>query len=204
LHIKEKKFKSKDKLIGATLNEFCENNFENASLNRIIKNAGISKGTFYYHFKNKESLYLFLLKEGFDAKWTFINSYTTEHTVDFSKMDIFDKFLYQAKAGMLFASEYPKYYKLGNMFLKEKGNPIYKKAIEHLRNDSSEILTHMIDAAYENNELHTSYSKEFINKLLIHLFSYYDDIFTDSTNDLDKSLANLENYVRFIKYGLKN
>ena len=32
--------------------------FENASLNRIIKKAGISKGAMYYYFDDKMDLYI--------------------------------------------------------------------------------------------------------------------------------------------------
>lgn len=187
----------------ATLNEFCENNFENASLNRIIKNAKISKGTFYYHFENKEALYIHLLKKSVDAKWQFINNYTQEQQADFSEMDIFDKFLYQAKAGAVFANSNPKYNKLSIMFVKEKGNEIYDKAIEQLNGTTDDILKGMITEAYKNSELNTAFSEDFITQVLSYLFKYYDDIFYDNITDLDASINNLENFVEFMKHGLK-
>ena len=186
------------------MNEFCENDFESASLNRIIKNAGISKGTFYYHFENKEALYLFLLEKGVSAKWNYISDYTKTNKADFSKMDIFDKFLYQAKAAALFADKYPRYHKLSNMLTKEKGNPIYEKALSHLKTNTSDILEGMVAEAYENNELDTQFSKKFLSQLLAHLFSYFDDIFADTEGDLQHTLDTLESYVEFIKYGIKN
>jgi len=56
--VQGKKFKNKDKLLNAALDEFGKYSYKQASLNRIIKKAGISKGSFYFHFKDKKSLYL--------------------------------------------------------------------------------------------------------------------------------------------------
>jgi hypothetical protein len=144
-----------------------------------------------------------LLEKSIEAKWTFINQYTKEHAVDFSKMGVFDKFLYQAKAGALFSDINPKYHQLSNMFVKEKGTELYDKAIAKLQDNTNDILRNMIHEAYMNNEFGAAYSEEFINQLLTHLFSYFDDIFTNSPRSIEKTLSNLESYVHFIKYGLK-
>lgn len=118
-------------------------------------------------------------------------------------MDIFDKFLYQAKAGVIFSDTNPKYHKLSNMFFKEKGTTLYEKAIAKLHDDTNDILKNMIHEAYINDEFDTAYSEEFINQLINHLFNYFDDIFTNSPKTLEETINNLENYVQFIKYGLK-
>lgn len=200
--IRNSSFKSRDALMEATLDEFCEINYENASLNRIIKNAGISKGTFYYHFKNKEDLYKHLLMKSVDAKWEYINNYTKENSADFSSMDIFDKFLYQAKVGAMFASEYPRYNKLGNMFAKEKGTPIYEAVIAEIGDGSIDMLEQMVHEAYMSGELDTTYDEDFIEQLFRNLFSNYNDIF-NYTDDVERNLKNLEDFVRFMKNGLR-
>lgn len=61
-------FKRNNELIRAALDEFSIHSYENASLNKIIKNAGISKGLFYYHFDDKKALYSFILKKGMDKR----------------------------------------------------------------------------------------------------------------------------------------
>lgn len=202
--IKDKVFKSKDKVIAATLDEFSEYSFKDASLNRIIKASGISKGTFYYHFENKEALYFYLLKIGVDAKWEFINEQTGKESADFDKMDIFDKFLNQAITGMLFAYSHPKYYKLTKMFSKEKGTSIYVKALSYLKADTHDILDNMIKDAIANKEVNPNYDEDFVRKILGHMFSVYDEIFYNQNDlDLDIVTKNLESYITFLKYGFK-
>lgn len=44
-------------ILGAALDEFATRGFGAASLNRIIDAAGISKGSMYYYFDDKEELY---------------------------------------------------------------------------------------------------------------------------------------------------
>jgi AcrR family transcriptional regulator len=44
-------------ILSAALNEFATHGFHDASLNRVIDAAGISKGSMYYYFDSKEDLY---------------------------------------------------------------------------------------------------------------------------------------------------
>ena len=53
----------KKKLVDASFKEFSLNNFNDASINRIIKEAGISRGSFYMYFEDKKDLYFYLLEQ---------------------------------------------------------------------------------------------------------------------------------------------
>ena len=57
----------RNKLINAGFNEFSLYNFNDASINRIIKEAGISRGSFYMYFEDKKDLYFYLLEEYLDV-----------------------------------------------------------------------------------------------------------------------------------------
>lgn len=47
-------------ILRAALEEFAAHGFHDASLNRVIGAAGISKGSMYYYFDGKEDLYAYL------------------------------------------------------------------------------------------------------------------------------------------------
>ena len=51
----------KDRLIEACLEEFSSYTFTDSSINRIIKNAEISRGSFYQYFEDKEDCYMEVL-----------------------------------------------------------------------------------------------------------------------------------------------
>ncbi|WP_304509495.1 TetR/AcrR family transcriptional regulator [Anaerotignum sp.] len=197
-----KKFERRDQLIAAALEEFIDKDYEKASLNTIIKNANLSKGVFYYHFKNKESLYIALLEDASNKKWQYIKTHSNNK--DFCEMDIFDGFLYQAKIGVKFARDFPKYHQLARMFSKEKGNPIYHTSLKYIKISGTDALEKMIKAAYQNEEIRSDYPISFTIPLLSHLFTEFDSIFyLDGNNDLEKTLELLEKYVEFMRYGLK-
>lgn len=52
----------KSRIFDAALQEFSVRTFSQASLNQIIKNADIPKGSFYQYFENKEDLYLYIME----------------------------------------------------------------------------------------------------------------------------------------------
>ena len=53
----------KKKLIDASFKEFSLYNFNDVSINRIIKEASISRGSFYMYFVDKKDLYFYLLEQ---------------------------------------------------------------------------------------------------------------------------------------------
>ncbi len=199
--MKEKGFQRKEQVIDAALQEFTTNDYEKASLNHIIKLSGISKGTFYYHFHNKEALYLYLLKTGSDMKWQYIEEQIKTRAIDFEKMDIFDKFLYQAEISIGFSALYPDYHTLGLMFSKEKNHPIYQIALAYLGGNSMELIGSMVQESYLKQEFKSEFDQDFLNKVLSYLLIHFDQIF-DNT-DSEKNLENLAQYVNFMKYGCK-
>lgn len=48
------------RIINASMNEFAQKGYLNASTNQIVKEAEISKGILFHYFKNKKELFLFL------------------------------------------------------------------------------------------------------------------------------------------------
>lgn len=53
-------------ILDAALDEFAAHGFRDASLNRIIAAAGISKGSMYYYFDGKEDLYIHVIRAGLE------------------------------------------------------------------------------------------------------------------------------------------
>ncbi|KKO55325.1 TetR/AcrR family transcriptional regulator [Paenibacillus sp. DMB20] len=203
--MKDKTFERKTELIEAALNEFTTKSYDDASLNTIIKDAGISKGTFYYHFSDKQALYLYLLKTSVYAKWKFINEKNSNNPESCTDGDIFENFKRQARLAIEFALEYPKYHKLSRMFSKEQGNPIYKVAQDHLGSDTKDILGGMVDKAIKAGNFKKEYSREFLVKTLSYLFSHFHEIFDkDEDFEFERMISNLDTYVYFIRHGMAN
>lgn len=51
-----------EKILNVAMEEFAFNSFEKVTIDNIVKKAGISKGSFYQYFLNKEDVYQYLFK----------------------------------------------------------------------------------------------------------------------------------------------
>ena len=54
-------------ILAVAAEEFAARGFDNSSLNRIIDQAGISKGAAYYYFDDKADLFATVIRDGMDA-----------------------------------------------------------------------------------------------------------------------------------------
>jgi len=190
----EKLFDRERLLLDAALDEFSQKNFDEASINRILKNAGISKGVFYYHFQDKEALYLHLMGETSRLKWEFIAGEMSH--ANLVRVDIFEQFRFQAQAGIRFAMQYPKYHRFAWMIAKEK-NPTIRAHIETAFAQSDK-LEEMVSIALKSGDFSEVYSKNFLITVISFLFAHFDDIFPDDR----EAYENLDSYIAMMKNGL--
>lgn len=76
-----------DGIITASRNEFSRTTYNNVSINKIIQDAEISRGSFYAYFKDKKDLAYYLFKD-------YINGSVNEIKLSLEKNgDIFDAFI---------------------------------------------------------------------------------------------------------------
>lgn len=191
---------TKDDILHFALQEFSQKSYDEASLNAILKNSGISKGSFYYHFKDKKDLYVSLLRSAMKAKWDYIQSNTPQQgSIDDS---IFQLFREQARVGAEFGNLYPDYHRLGRMFLREKGNPIYSEVSVLLGSDSERIIAGMIDNAVSENIFDQKFPRDFLVKLITFMFTHFEDIFEEDMNlPVEDTLNRLDLFVSFLQHG---
>lgn len=56
--------KTKEKIFKAAIKTFSKSGFYKTTMEEIAENAGVAKGTLYYHFKSKDDILEFLIDEG--------------------------------------------------------------------------------------------------------------------------------------------
>ena len=73
-----------EEIIKISIEEFANHDFDSASLNRIITNLKIAKGSFYRYFNNKTDLYIFLIEHTLNKQLTYITNFNPaeEHLDD--------------------------------------------------------------------------------------------------------------------------
>ncbi len=90
-------------IVSAAIEEFAEYGLENASTNRIVANSGISKGSFYQYFEDKQDVFLYLLSLLEQEK---LDYFKDKHPPSMN-MDTFQYFRWMIKTGMEFNSSHP-------------------------------------------------------------------------------------------------
>lgn len=109
LNLKEEK---KQRIIHAALTEFSRVPMNEASVTNIVKEAGISRGSFYQYFGGKEALYKYLIKDVY-AK----HRRDLYELIKINEGDLYQSLLdfYKAYIDEIMASEYFAFYE--NTFL---------------------------------------------------------------------------------------
>lgn len=184
----------------AALAEFSSKTYEEASLNTIISNAGISKGSFYYRFENKYALYLYLLQEGTRRKWEFIRA---ELGPDLERLPLLEVLFAQAKAGLKFAEKCPELHQLSKNFSREKGSAVYEAVLQELGSADNSGLGEAIRRAHEGGQFGADYPLPFLQRLIPFLFGSFDEIAGPGATDQGGELLdNFSLLLQFIRRGL--
>ncbi|MBC2580208.1 TetR/AcrR family transcriptional regulator [Clostridium sp. DJ247] len=83
-----------EEIIEICVEEFSTNDYNSASLNRIIEKLGIAKGSFYRYFSNKTDLYEFLIDYVLEKKLNYIKDFY-EYQSNSWDIDIPKKIVYR-------------------------------------------------------------------------------------------------------------
>lgn len=91
-------------ILDVALLEFTLNDYQNASLSKIISNLGLAKGSFYRYFDSKQDLYVYLLKYTTDFRFDDINELTSHKS-----LSLYEVILENFRMKISFDKQYPLY-----------------------------------------------------------------------------------------------
>lgn len=150
----EKSALSKTRILYAALQEFSEKGYEGAALNAVWAREGISKGSIYHHFKDKDELYLLCVENCF----TSITAYLRK-AAEASYQTLVEGLQGYFDARLHFFSEKPEY--LG-IFVDASFNPPKKllPQILRLRQDFDELNVSVLARLLKTEPLRPGLSVE--------------------------------------------
>ncbi|MCL4870851.1 MAG: TetR/AcrR family transcriptional regulator [Anaerolineae bacterium] len=138
-------------IVNTAIDEFAEYGFEAASINRIVANSGIAKGSFYQYFEDKLDVFRFLIDLLAQEKTAFFKDKRPPGT----NMDTFQYYRWMIKTGMEFNSTNPRLVQAISRVLLTEGM-FYGKDFETYRQQSTRGLMAMIQQAIERGEIDPS------------------------------------------------
>ena len=72
----------RERIMAAAEREFLENSFEASSINRIIKEAAIPRGSFYQYFEDKKDIFLYIVSTHKNEAFGFVESFIKDSDGD--------------------------------------------------------------------------------------------------------------------------
>ena len=141
----EKEENIKERIIRKSWNLFSQKGFEKATLNDIIMSAGISKGTFYYYFRSKDTL-LNTLSVIFDEEYRNVEEQMP------ADLDSFEKLMYLNYRIHTYIGENFDYRLIANQYAAQLTKEDASNLLDKNRFYFS-ILNRIIDEGQKNGEL---------------------------------------------------
>ncbi|MDI0265693.1 TetR/AcrR family transcriptional regulator [Clostridioides difficile] len=112
----------RNKITRVSIDEFAKYGYENSSTNRIVQNAGISKGSLFKYFKNKDELYFYILDS---VTQELIVSLAKE--IDFLPKELFERIIKYSELEFDWYIKHPNEYKLIATAFTKSNTEIYQK-----------------------------------------------------------------------------
>jgi AcrR family transcriptional regulator len=138
-------------IVDTAVDEFAEYGFEAASINRIVANSSIAKGSFYQYFTDKMDVFKHLMDILAQEK----SDYFKDKHPPGTNLDMFQYYRWLIKTGMAFNSTNPRLVQAISRVLLAEGL-FYGKSFEEYREQSTRMLTAMIQQAVERGEVDPS------------------------------------------------
>jgi len=128
--------------------EFSEQGFRDASLNSIVRRAGIAKGSLYQYFADKEAMFLFVFDRFTEAVKEAVRKARQGAGGDF-----WSRLRELLRAGVEFVDSHREYYRLYLRILFEKDVPRRAELLGRVRMFSADLLGAMVAEGIRRGEL---------------------------------------------------
>ena len=145
----------RETILNAAIEEFADYGLENASTNRIVKNSGIAKGSFYQYFEDKQDVFMHML-DVIEQKE--VGFFKDRHPPS-NNMDTFHFFRWMVKTGMEFGLSHPRLIQAAWRVLLGEGL-YYGQNLAGYREKTKTALTQMIQQAIARGEVDPSVDVE--------------------------------------------
>ncbi len=152
------------RIIRVATEEFANNGFENTSIQQIAKKSGISVGSIYKYFENKESLFTYIVQAGLSTlEKTLLELAPTNEDILIKAEKIIRKLL-------SFSKEKPYFIKLYCSLTTTGNSEFLNQISQRIEAVSASIYTQTIAIAQETGEVRKDVNPAFFAYLLDNVF----------------------------------
>lgn len=183
----------------AAIEEFAKKSFQDASLNEILKNAGMSKGSFYHHFGDKFGLYLSMMELIVEKKLSFFYPLLQQ---GLDTNDFFSVLKNVMRATMEFMMADTRMYHLSVRLLEESLEFRTRVMSFFAPGSYYEHFSEYVRRAVENGQVDSRYPSDFVAKVVEIMLANVHKLVPNG--DPEELLHTAEQVVDFIQFGIAN
>jgi AcrR family transcriptional regulator len=170
----------RERFLQAALIEFAANNFQAASVNRIIKRVGIARGSVYQYFDDKVDLWKYLKNHAENKKLHYLAGANREEYADFWA---YYKELYHQ--GLLFQTQHPACSQLLHRIAFLDNSPEIAAYTDDWRSLTTQKLGELIEAEKRHGTISPANSTEVVTAFLMSLGMTISTVLSEQTATTD-------------------
>jgi len=189
-----------EQLLDAALEEFASKSYGEASLNAILKEAGISKGVFYHYFADKLALYRALLQQLADAKLKIFTEHTAGKVMPAPGEDLFAYFQRMLALNAYIAAHDPRLYRFAVRFAREPAG--FRLQMQN-GVGTGDVTAALVEHGLRSGTFDPAYPPEAVRAIFTYFTEHVFDLFPlaeDITPGAVEERIGL--LFRFLQYGL--
>ena len=183
-------------LYEAALTAFAEHSFRDASLNDILKQAEMNKGSFYYRFRDKMELYLSLLYRVGTEKMRLFE----QEGVSKTSGGFFDEFRNMAIIGLKLAKKDPRFVVFSRRILQEEAS-VRERIVACFGDMRGSILKDMVERAKATGEFRRGLRTETAVFVIETLLAHMDEMIPADWDD-ESILRAVDQLLDVVRFGI--
>lgn len=154
----------RDRILNVAIEEFANNGFENTSIQQIARKSGISVGSVYKYFENKERLFSFVVHSGMSSLEELLQSLMD------SEEDILVKAETIIRELISFSRKHPQMIKLYCQLTSGDNSEYLNGVSQRIEAISASVYTVTISKAQETGDVRKDINPAFFAFLLDNIF----------------------------------
>lgn len=142
--------------IELAIEEFAGHDYAQASISRLVEQAGIAKGSFYQYFEDKRDLFLYLVDLVGQEKMAML----AEHPPPNPEMGIFDYIHWLFEIGLEFQIAHPRLMQVGYRALYGSNMPFQSESLERMKAAGEAFYRDLVEQGMRQGDIDPDIDKD--------------------------------------------
>lgn len=191
----------KQRIMEAALDEFAQHSYDDSNISRIVKQAGIPRGSFYQYFEDKEDLYLYVISIIAEEKKKLL--FPAQKKLENKPFFEIYKGIYIK--GLEFAQKHPQYAQIAHLMVSRPNEAIKEKIYDKGSKECDVVFSSLIEKAILRGELKEGINSDLLSRVLtaisMNVFQGYLEEWEG--HNYEQLFSIIDEVICMLEYGIK-